>query len=597
MRLVVPALLLFLMVFSVIAFADPVLHDPKPANNTFISGGLREFSINITDDNLNSTTVALHVIAESAFQQGENWDIHLLTCVNTSTEWKCSKNISFAVAGSDTVELFFFRANDTGGVSNTSGTMTSPLRLILDRTPPSIVFVSPTNDNFVSGNKTISLTVSDTSSGVDVSTVQYSLDNSTWISLTNVSAASFQGTWNTTTYSNNQTVTLYARASDKVLNNATSRINVTVDNEKPKIKILSPSTLAYTGNVNLQVNVNDTFSGIALGAVNYTIGSFSGTLGCSGDKFNATCTAVFDTSKLSDGNYTASFSTKDTAENSVSDSVMIKTDNTKPGITITHPPSSFHAKGNLTINVSLTNAQNIVNYVRVFIDRVSPFFNMTCNTNLTSCLYTLNTTQYTDGDYTLKAEGINQRGFDVTASIPFTIDNTKPLTNIFSPSTSSVKGTFKIEYSVTDVFAVNKDSGSIKIGTATNSTTCSVTSPGKTMTCSTDFNSQILADSDYTLEVFGSDKAGNIGSGSKSVAIVNVGSGGSAGGGQVGGSSAQPTGGEGTEEEKKESGGISLPFKSEYIMVGVVVFAVVMILLIMSLIASRKIGKNIIQEE
>lgn len=521
MRLFSTAAIVFLIAILGISYAAPLLHDTKPINNTFISGGIKEFSINVTSINLNSSAVGLHLIAESALQQGENWDIHLLACSSTSAEWRCAKNISFAVAGSDTVELFYFRANDTDGASETSGSATSPLRLTLDRTFPTLSFINPSNNSYVNSNTVISVSASDTSSGVDNSTVQYSLDNSAWTNLTNVSATKFEGFWNTTVYSNNQTLTIYARASDKVGNNAVLKINVTADNEKPKIKILSPSTLSYTGNINLQLNANDSYSGIDMTNVKYTAESLSGTLGCTGDKYNATCTTVFDTSKLSDGNHTLNFSIKDAAGNSVWDSVTIKTDNTKPGMSITSPAASFNARGNLQVNVSLTNAQNIVSYVRVFIDRVGSMFNMSCNSDFSLCQYTLNTLQYADGDYTLKTEGINQAGFDVTASTPLVIDNTKPLMNIFFPSSSVAKGTFKIEYSATDVFAVNKDSGIFNLGTSNQTITCSVTSPGKSMICSADFNSETLSDGDYIIEVFGSDKAGNVGSGSKAIKIDN----------------------------------------------------------------------------
>src|SRR3989338_2431983 len=112
--LLLAAVSIFLvMLFSSVSSAAPLLHSYQPANNTFISGGAQTFSINVTDDNLNSSAVVLYIISLNAYEQGNPWDNHTLSCTGSADEWKCTKAMSFAIAGSDTVELFYFEANDT----------------------------------------------------------------------------------------------------------------------------------------------------------------------------------------------------------------------------------------------------------------------------------------------------------------------------------------------------------------------------------------------------------------------------------------------------------------------------------------------------
>ncbi|MBI2542791.1 MAG: Ig-like domain-containing protein [Candidatus Aenigmarchaeota archaeon] len=513
------AVFIYLVIFSSIGLAAPLLHDPSPINNTFIAGGTKTFSINITESSLNSSSPVLYIISLNAYQQGESWDTNALTCVNATNEWNCSKALSFAIAGTDTIELFYFEAKDTSGATGSSGTSSNPYRLTLDRNPGSISFASPTNGSYVSGNKTIAVDATDASSGIDNNTAQYSFDNSSWTIFKTISASRFEDTWNTTTLSNNQTVTIYAKASDKVGNTAYGQINVTVDNEIPGLKILSPSPLVYTGSVQLQVTANDSYSGI--GSVRYVAGSLSGSLGCTGGNYNATCSAIMDSSQLSDGNYTVTFTVTDMAGNSKNDSVIIKTDNTKPGISILSPTTNSHIRGSVLVNASLSNAKNIVNYVELSLVGTSFKANMTCDSNISKCDYTLNTSSVSDGTYTLRATGVNQAGFDVTSNIGVTIDNIKPVLSISLPGASAAKGTFKVEYSVVDGFSVNDNTARFKFGNTEKTASCGVHISGKNMVCSADFDSTSMEDGEHTLEVFGDDKAGNTGSSSKKIKIDN----------------------------------------------------------------------------
>ncbi|MEM5808130.1 MAG: Ig-like domain-containing protein [Candidatus Aenigmatarchaeota archaeon] len=582
-----------IFIFSNLVSATPFLHDPNPENNSFISGGIRTFSINITSENLNSSSVRLYIISLNAYQQGENWDVHSLTCVNTSNEWKCSKSISFAIAGSDTIELFYFEANDTDDTKGNNGTVSNPLRFTLDRNPPTIAFVNPINNSYVSGNVTIRVTVTDTSSGVNNNTVQYSTDASTWNSLRNVSVDSFEAIWDTTTFANNQSVVLYARASDNVGNNFTSWINVTVDNEIPRLDILSNLTGILGGNVQLEVNVSDGYSGVDLDSVRYSVDGLNGALGCTGSNYSATCSAVINTVNLQDGNHTLSVTVTDRAGNQNSSSIQIRTSNTRPAISILEPANNAFIKGIVLVKTSVVNAVGLVTSVELSFDGITN--NMTCNLNFTSCNYSINTSSLADGGHTIKVKAVNVQNLDITSGIVVTIDNTNPVITITHP-VSSVKDDFEIKADVIDG-NLNQKKVTFTLSSFAGNLSCTPQTPSRFI-CSTFFDSKKLNDGVYKLTVSAEDKAGNVATESKEITIANL--------AQI---VEQPTGGqmpitEQNETEKREiSGrgqkgflGISLPFKSENIVLGVVVIAVFMIVLILAIVVNQKLKKSIIRE-
>ncbi len=587
-----------LALFSSAALASPFLHDPFPSNNTYIGGGTGVISINITDDNLNANSVSLHIISLNAYQQGESWDTYSMSCAGSSTEWNCTKSLSFAIAGSDTTELLYFKANDTDGISGNNGTSSNPLRFTLDRNPPVISFISPANESYVSGNKTISLTVNDASSGVNNSTVQYSTDGSQWTALGNTTATSFSNIWNTTVFSNNQTVALRARASDVIGNTVTEKISVTVDNEIPELAIILPSSATLTGNAQLKVNASDYYSGVDLANVRYTIGGLSGALGCTGTKWNATCTAVLSTSSLSDGNYSLNFTVTDSAGNSRNASVEIKTKNTQPTITILEPANNALIGGTVLVRTTLANTEGSVSSAEISLEKTGNTTTkiMTCNANFTACNYSLDTTLFADGGYTIKTKAVNSLNADISSSIVITIDNKKPTVTITQP-TADVKGDFEIKADVIDD-NIDKNKVTFALSTSSGPLTCTVQTASK-LTCSTTFNSKQLADRKYFLNVSAIDKAGNSFTASKEINITNQATGNASQTGVNGDASSTAEIQEGEEEKTKEKSSntpftINPPFKPEYIILGIVIASVLVVAVILLILAKHRLGKNII---
>lgn len=418
--------LFVLIALPALAKATPFLYSPSPLNNSIFSGGEIEFRINITENDLNSSSAIVHIISQDAYLQNESWGNYSMTCTNYEpSNWNCSKKISFPIVGSDTVELFYFEAKDNSGSLGLNGTsdISQALRFSLDRKAPMIEFVNPKNSTWVSGIETIELNVYDALTGVNYNSVNYSFNRIGWFNTTK--STYFTAVWNTTSLTNNQPVTIYARASDNVNNTNETSINVTVDNELPQIRIISPSQnqslkLAAT----FSINATDLYSGMK--SANFSIGEIRENMDCSGDK-NYTCTKLFDTFRISDGTYTMAFSATDNAGNTNMTSVQIEISNIISSITINYPYNNSQIRNVTTIRVSLSDPA-YVNDVRYLLNKAGNTLennSMSCSWDYSSCTANLNTTKYADGQYILLVKSIsNQRGILANSSIMVILNNT-----------------------------------------------------------------------------------------------------------------------------------------------------------------------------
>ncbi len=505
----ISALLLALALLTGIGYAAPTLFGPLPANDAFIKGGSINFSVNASSATLNSSNVVFFVISKSAYDQGENWDRYVMQCGNyTVSDWKCNRTVSFAVAGSDTPELFYFEANDTSGAS--LGTAASPLRFTLDRSPPSVSILAPQNNSYVSGNVTVQISTGDTASGVNDSTLQFSLDNATWNNFTGGS-----GYWNSVAYADNTSVRIYVRAKDNVANSVETSINVSTDNEMPKILIISPSNgSSIAGSYTFQATVNDTYSGINTGSVSVRFANSNFGMACAGST-NFNCSVSIDTAVYADNTYNATFAVSDATGNSRNSTIYFSTKNSKPAVNLLLQEGFL--KGTVAINVSITKPEGIISNVTLALENGNavPVGKMDCSSDFTSCTYLMDTTKFSDGAKTLAATAGNSLGYSLKSSVKVNIDNTKPTVTIDTPQT--VKGAWDIVATVTDENS-DVDKVTFKIGSYTQTMFCTT---GKTMSCKSKYDSNLLSDGPKVLEITASDRPGNSFTASKNISIDN----------------------------------------------------------------------------
>ncbi|MBI4174965.1 MAG: hypothetical protein HY517_04945 [Candidatus Aenigmarchaeota archaeon] len=529
-----------LVLLAAPAFAAPSLSSYLPPNNSFFGRGNVNFYVNVTTaQTLNS--VKLFVISEDAFNSGEPWDTYTMTCAG-GPEYNCTKAVSFSIAGTDTLEFFYFEANDTGGVTNLGNT-SSYFRFKIDRSPPVITFVRPTNGSFVSGNVSVRVTTSDAISGVNAASLQLSLDNVTWSGMTNSI-----GYFNSSLQSDNQTITIYVRASDNLNNTGTAAINATVENEKPRLAVTSHSNnSAIKDTVEFSLNVLDSFSGVS--GANLTIAGSVSPMACAGSK-NATCTISVNTNQFPDNEYNLTFAANDSAGNTNSSRLTVTIGNTKPVIILS--PEGY-ARGAITISAQLTNPASTITGVSLNIAKTGYSNNLTfsCNSQFTSCTHSLDTTQLSDGAYTLTANVSNTANHVVVDTASITIDNTKPSINITSP-TSSVSQIFTISATVTDT---NHDKNAVTYKIVGSGAMSCVAQDDKLL-CTASYDPAPLANGNYNLVVNATDSAGNSDISTKTINVdKSSGSGGGSGSSGGGSGSSSSSGDSGSGSGSSGSGG------------------------------------------
>jgi len=514
--------------FSVPSLATPTLYNPSPQNATYLGGGDKNLSVSVSDENLDESTVALHIKSSDA----TSWDAYSMSCIlMNETTWKCQiygVTISLDIVGSDTKEVYYFDANDTLGNKGSLGTATDPLFFIVDINPPVINFASPTNNSYIGDTEEIRLTVTDVSSGVNESTVEYSFDNATWLNTTLGSASTYTATWNVSSLANNQSVVIYAKASDKINNTGYKTINVFIDNEQPQINITNPSQSGpvqnVSGIISLQISVKDAYSGLDSSSIKYNVEGYQRSMNCVGNASSYTCDEYFDTRLVSDGLRTINFSATDNAGNTNYSTVQINVDNKEVAASITNPAGNSYIALLTYVNATVTNALGKATGVKVKISGASysVLSDMSCSADY-KCYYAWNTSAVSDGAYTILVNVTNNLGKLINSSISVTADNTKPTLVIDSPSNTTLNGVIYPKVIVTDGYGVDENSIKFNISNRTaQGVSCARHVQGKQYVCGGVLNTSLLDDNYYNLVFYAKDLAENWNSTSMLILVDNI---------------------------------------------------------------------------
>jgi hypothetical protein len=515
-----------------IAVADattpPALSDAIPRNNTYVHGGNRDFYVGVKASDLNTSEVMLYIKSVEA----QEWDRYAMACTAiNAADWNCTTVISFNIVGSDTTETYYFEANDTSSNMGSLGDRLHPLMFTVDINRPVFEFVNPLNNTWVAAVEAVTFKVTDASSGVDSASVAYSTDNSSWIAMTTTDNLNYNASWSTLALANNQPVVLYAKASDNIGNTGYAWLNVTVDNENPASYVLRPSAgETLSGVAKFEINASDAYSGIKISAVRMSVGGVGGyqrLMTCAAITGGYKCDGYFDTTILSDGTHTVNFSVSDNAGNSVSPSVQVTTYNKETYVSISGPSSGSYIRGVVTVNASVANPTSQVSSVQLKVtgpagSGYSDTKTMSCSSTFTLCQLAVDTTQLSDGQYTLFANVINTAGKTITSSVSVTVDNTLPLMAIDSPASTVVSGTIYPKVVVTDNGGVAAGSVSFSMSSYSYIMTCSIYVTGKKYVCGWNFDTRVVSDNYYLLTFYASDIAGNTNTASMTLLVDNV---------------------------------------------------------------------------
>ena len=486
-RQVVLVTALFIMFFAV-GNAAPLMFDPLPANDSYFGRGSVYFYINITSASLDTNNVWLSLISEDAYMNNESWDKYTMQCTQYATDnWICTKSVSFSIAGSDTLEFFYFTAKDTD--YGNLGSPTSPLRFKIDRTPPKITFIHPKNYTYVFGNTTLNISAIDEVSGLNLSSTQFST-GSAWSPMVGMT-----GYLNTYPYANNQLISVKVRAADNVGNYNTDEVNVTIDNEIPLLLVTSPASHDILNDDELfSVNVSDQFSGVNTTRVTYFINQ-TYPLACSGN----VCSATVKTKNFADNDYNIIFTVYDLAGNSNSSVVSVTFRNSRPFVTLT--PKNY-AKDSITFTAAITRPGGIITAVNLVVNATQSLSTaMSCDSGFTQCTYPFNTKNYADGIYDLRAVASNVLSYDIKDTGTLIIDNTNP--EIIIESANYTKATLTINVRVNDP---NGDSQKVSYTILGVTKLMSCLQQSDILYCTSQYDFSSLADGPYNVTISATDK-------------------------------------------------------------------------------------------
>ncbi len=298
-----------------------------------------------------------------------------------------------AVAEGDVIQ-FFLNASDLVLNAGYNGTQASPREVQVDRTTPAstsvatnVTYAHPNkgvslnarfSDNFALANAT--LATNETNEGATVFT-NYTA-NDTYGSPLTMAGDSYtvNFTWSNSSVPSGTIVAWQIIAKDIAGNAHAAALQTFVaDADAPATLggFISPANNAnVTGNITVNVSVNDTLSGVSMVYLNISYeapaGSIRGinnitlTQGITG-YYNATINSTFNLPMpTADGNYTFRIVANDTLNN-VNNSANIRVwiDNTAPVISVTLPASDQSVTGLFTIEALVTDAVRVdrVQYV------------------------------------------------------------------------------------------------------------------------------------------------------------------------------------------------------------------------------------------
>lgn len=317
--------------------------------------------------------------------------------------------------GEHTIDV---RAWDKAGNS-----VSSHVTISVDLTSPTVAILTPANNSYA--RQIVPINVSGSDANFD--RMELNIDSNKVATFTSNGTNTYYWDTLSESYSTHR-ITLIGY--DKVGNNASITITVTIDNIQPIAIITSPANNTYVrGTIAITFVAQD----LSLETASLTIGDTV--------VFNATgnTSQFFDTETLPDGDYIVKLMVYDRAGNKAEVSMIAKIDNTPPQAHITHPTDTSYVKG--TIDVTFTLNDSNLNKATLLLD--GQFLANVTFTDFYSWSTILSNTR--DGNHILTLTVSDKAGNTETDEVATAVDNTSPTGEILAPSNGTyVKGTIDI---------------------------------------------------------------------------------------------------------------------------------------------------------
>ncbi|MFX0205588.1 MAG: NosD domain-containing protein, partial [Candidatus Hodarchaeota archaeon] len=334
----------------------------------------------------------------------------------------------------------------------------------IDSIKPQIHLNSPANNSIISNKTILDFSIVDP----NINIVSYRINGGSVFPLNNPYNLSAEG-WNEDYYD----IILFAW--DKADNFNWSCYSFTLDNP-PMILLSNPenNSVLHTGTI-LNFSIVDT----SLHEVNYSING--------GANISLTDPFNIPTTGWLDGEYTIQINALDGVGNLNSSWFFFTIDSTKPTFILNSPE-----------NNSCIESGTILDFSIIDLHLVHANYSVNRGPNITFTEpFNISTTVWTDGNYTLRINAIDQVGNSNSSWNFFTVDNIKPTIQLINPLNNSIIA----EGTILD-FYIN-DTSLDKINYSINgSADISLSEPF-------DISTTGWADGDYLIQINALDKAGN----------------------------------------------------------------------------------------
>jgi gliding motility-associated-like protein len=461
----------------------PTINSVSVYNNQIVSGTV-VVSVNCSDDK-GISKVQLQI-------ESTNYE-------DTSSPYQFTINTKDFSDGEHVLTIIVF---DTIG-QTTSTTRT----LIFDNTPPQVSISTPVNNQIINKTQNVNFYCED---NIKLSYCEIYL-NETRISTStlNVSSASVNYTLNTYSVSDG-TYTLRVRVYDKVLNNSYAQIKIFIDNTPPVINSVSLyNEQIVSGTINVSVSATDNFGIKELKVY------------IDNNLYQQTNLTSFDinTTNFSDGEHSLKIEVYDNISNFTSTQTVVVFNNSND-----QPPSCY-------LNFSSTNgvvSGNVKVYIYAEDDKQLKSLQLFVNNilistasltgKLFSSTYTINTTQYQDGDYSILLKVKDSLGQLSTFYTFVKIDNTGPTISTNINENEVLSNTKIITITASDI----NDISYLEFSILTSGFYELYKSTSDVANLEINFNTKLYENGDYILRIIAKDKLGNTSQVLRNFKIQNV---------------------------------------------------------------------------
>ncbi len=380
----------------------------------------------------------------------------VLAGTDSTSPFSVTADISLLSEGTHSITAVAF------DVAGNNFTTPSPTTFIIDRTPPTVGFTSPTTEAVVQGTIIVTVAAADLNR---VSTISVTAGTINLPSCTiNASSGTCSRTWSTSGDQND--VILTGTAQDIAGNQGVTQIVVMIDNLLPSVSVTSPTAGYVTCPTNtvLGASASDanqiTAVVIRLVDISTSTELASFTFSVSPTSPANVWTTLTPSQCGSDGQKRIEVKAFDAGGRQGIVLRNFTVDNTPPGINMTFPPipPATECVGNGVTRVVFTACDStFLNKITVYVDStviasISPSTAISCSTPQTYNI-NWNSNLFSDGSHQVKVVATDLAGNSTEQIANIIVDNNPPTVNIINPPTNSLIST------PTSILATLGDSG------------------------------------------------------------------------------------------------------------------------------------------